>query len=83
MQSISVTQCGRQHLCRQQMSDKTVSLSPAAIVAGFQDLGDFERDVIVGARETGDSIFELDRKREFSRTTISVVYHKYQVLGKA
>ncbi|GBO33180.1 hypothetical protein AVEN_24672-1 [Araneus ventricosus] len=47
-------------------------------MAGYQDLSDFERGVIVGAREMGHSISEVGMKFGFSRTTISRVYREYR-----
>ncbi|GBN87250.1 hypothetical protein AVEN_174600-1 [Araneus ventricosus] len=44
---------------RQQVSDKAVGSVPAATMAGYQDLSNFERGFIVGAREMGHSISEL------------------------
>ncbi|GBM73170.1 hypothetical protein AVEN_30055-1 [Araneus ventricosus] len=52
---------------------------PAAAMACFQDLSDFERGVIVGAREMGYSISGVAMKFGFSRTTISRVYSEYRV----
>ncbi|GBM81130.1 hypothetical protein AVEN_142716-1 [Araneus ventricosus] len=51
-------------------------------MAGYHDLSEFERGVIVGAREMVHSIFEVAMKFEFSRTTISRVYHEYRASGK-
>ncbi|GBM61947.1 hypothetical protein AVEN_60807-1 [Araneus ventricosus] len=62
------------------MSDKCAV--PAAAMACFQDLSDFERGVSIGAREMGHSISEVAMKFGFSRTTISRVYHEYTVSGK-
>ncbi|GBM00351.1 hypothetical protein AVEN_179174-1 [Araneus ventricosus] len=67
---------------RQQMSDKCTRSVPAAAMAGYQDLSDFEHGVITGAREMGHSISEVAMKFGFSRTTISRVYLEYQVSGK-
>ncbi|GFX77123.1 HTH_Tnp_Tc3_2 domain-containing protein [Trichonephila clavipes] len=39
-------------------------------MAGYQDLNEFERGVIVGARETGHSISEVAMKFGFSRMII-------------
>ncbi|GBL78697.1 hypothetical protein AVEN_65262-1 [Araneus ventricosus] len=61
------------------MSDKCIRSVPAAAMACFQDLSDFERGVIVGAREMGHSISEVPMKFGFSRTTISRVYREYRV----
>ncbi|GFV09793.1 hypothetical protein TNCV_2598481 [Trichonephila clavipes] len=41
----------------------------AATMAGYQDLSEFERGVIVGAREMGNSISEVAMKFEFSCMT--------------
>ncbi|GBN50277.1 hypothetical protein AVEN_27543-1 [Araneus ventricosus] len=52
------------------MSDKCIrSVPAAAAMACFQDLSDFERGVIVGAREMGHSISEVAMKFGYSRTT--------------
>ncbi|GBL86768.1 hypothetical protein AVEN_96009-1 [Araneus ventricosus] len=51
-------------------------------MTGYQDLSEFERVVIVGAREMGHSISEVAMKFRFSRTTISRVYREYQESGK-
>ncbi|GBM43164.1 hypothetical protein AVEN_128489-1 [Araneus ventricosus] len=58
---------------RQQMSDKCIRSIPASAMACFQDLIDFERGVIVGAREMRHSISEVAMKFGFSRTAISRV----------
>ncbi|GBM78780.1 hypothetical protein AVEN_81953-1 [Araneus ventricosus] len=67
---------------RQQMSDKYMRSVPASAMACFQDLSDFERGVIVGAREMRHSISEVAMKFGFSRTTISRVYPEYRVSSK-
>ncbi|GBM30310.1 hypothetical protein AVEN_204672-1 [Araneus ventricosus] len=64
------------------MSNKCIRSVPDAAMACFQDLSDFERGVIVGAREMGHSIFEVAMEFGFSRTTISRVYREYRVSGK-
>ncbi|GBO33081.1 hypothetical protein AVEN_20051-1 [Araneus ventricosus] len=51
-------------------------------MAGYQDLSDFERGVIVGAREMGHRISEVAMKFGFLRKTISRVYREYRVTGK-
>ncbi|GFW39105.1 HTH_Tnp_Tc3_2 domain-containing protein [Trichonephila clavipes] len=51
-------------------------------MAGYQDLGEFEHDVIVGAREVGHSIFKVEMKFRFSRTTILLVDREYRESGK-
>ncbi|GBO42193.1 hypothetical protein AVEN_186866-1 [Araneus ventricosus] len=56
---------------RQQVSGTVVRSVTAATMAGYQDLSEFERGVIVGAREMG-----------FSRTTTSRVYREYRESGK-
>ncbi|GBO24320.1 hypothetical protein AVEN_224862-1 [Araneus ventricosus] len=61
------------------MSDKCIRSVPAAAMAGYQDLSDFERGVIIGAREMGHSISDVAMKFGFSRTTISRVYREYRV----
>ncbi|GBM79080.1 hypothetical protein AVEN_183143-1 [Araneus ventricosus] len=67
---------------RQQMSEKCIRSLPAAAMACFQDLSDFERGVTVGGREMGHSISEVAMKFGFSRTSISRVYREYRVSGK-
>ncbi|GBL83710.1 hypothetical protein AVEN_132627-1 [Araneus ventricosus] len=64
------------------MSDKCIRSISAAAMACSQDLCDFERGVIVGAREMGHSISEIAMKFGFARTTISRVYREYRVSGK-
>ncbi|GBM45004.1 hypothetical protein AVEN_225750-1 [Araneus ventricosus] len=64
------------------MSGKCIRSVPAAAIAGYQDLSDFERGVIISAREMGHSISEAEKKYRFSRTTISRVYREYRVSGK-
>ncbi|GBN57863.1 hypothetical protein AVEN_86396-1 [Araneus ventricosus] len=64
------------------MSDKCIRLVPAAAMAGYQDLSDFECGVIISEREMGHSIAEVAMKFGFSCTTISRVYHEYWVSGK-
>ena len=51
-------------------------------MAGYRDLSEFERGVIVGAREMGHSISEVAMKFGFSRMTISQVYREYQESSK-
>ncbi|GBM03049.1 hypothetical protein AVEN_14560-1 [Araneus ventricosus] len=51
-------------------------------MAGYQDLSNVERDVIVGAREMGHSISKVEMKFGYSRTTISRVYREHRVSGK-
>ncbi|GBN04297.1 hypothetical protein AVEN_173690-1 [Araneus ventricosus] len=67
---------------KQQMSDKCIRSVSAAAIAGYQDLSDFERGVIVGAREMGHIISEETMKFGFSRRTISLVYREYRISGK-
>ncbi|GBO22628.1 hypothetical protein AVEN_77608-1 [Araneus ventricosus] len=64
------------------MSAKCIRSVPSAAMAGFQDISDFERGVIVGAREVGHSISEVAMKFGFLSTTISRVYREYPVSGK-
>ncbi|GBM73036.1 hypothetical protein AVEN_115678-1 [Araneus ventricosus] len=47
---------------RQQVSSTVVRSVTAATMAGYQDLSEFERGVIVGAREMGHSISEVEMK---------------------
>ncbi|GBM35726.1 hypothetical protein AVEN_58408-1 [Araneus ventricosus] len=51
-------------------------------MAGYQDLSNFERDVIVGAREMEHSISEVVMEFRYSRTTVSRVYCEHRVSGK-
>ncbi|GFX24974.1 HTH_Tnp_Tc3_2 domain-containing protein [Trichonephila clavipes] len=51
-------------------------------MAGYQDLDEFERGVIAGARKTEHSISEVVMKLRFSRTTISRVHREYRESGK-
>ncbi|GBM30393.1 hypothetical protein AVEN_82427-1 [Araneus ventricosus] len=51
-------------------------------MAGYQDLSEFERGGIVGAREMGHSISEVAMKFGFPRTVISRVYREYRESGK-
>ena len=51
-------------------------------MAGYRDLSEFERGVIVGAREMGHNISEVAMQFGFSRTTISRVYREYRESGK-
>ncbi|GBL75843.1 hypothetical protein AVEN_146459-1 [Araneus ventricosus] len=67
---------------RQQVSGTVVRSVTTATMAGYQDLSEFERGVIVGAREMGHSISEVAMKFGFSRTTISRVYREYRESGK-
>ncbi|GBM02694.1 hypothetical protein AVEN_258978-1 [Araneus ventricosus] len=67
---------------RQQVSEKAVGSVPAATMAGYQDLSNFERGLIVGAREMRHSISEVAMKFGYSHTTISRAYHEYQASGK-
>ncbi|GBM11978.1 hypothetical protein AVEN_209662-1 [Araneus ventricosus] len=67
---------------RQQVSDKCIRSVRAAEMADYQGLSDFERGVIIGAREMGHSISEAAMKFGFSRTTISRVYSECRVSGK-
>ncbi|GBO06237.1 hypothetical protein AVEN_27666-1 [Araneus ventricosus] len=64
---------------RQQVSGTVVRSVTAATMAGYQDLSEFERGVIVGAREMGHSISEVAMEFGFSRTTISRVYRENQI----
>ncbi|GBM12308.1 hypothetical protein AVEN_155306-1 [Araneus ventricosus] len=67
---------------RQQVSGTVVRLVTAATMAGYQDLSEFERGVIVGAREIGHSIPGVAMKFGFSPTAISRVYSEYRESGK-
>ncbi|GFS96338.1 HTH_Tnp_Tc3_2 domain-containing protein [Trichonephila clavipes] len=51
-------------------------------MAGYQNLSEFERGVIVSAREMGHSNSEVAVKFGFSRMTISRVYREYRESGK-
>ncbi|GBO02221.1 hypothetical protein AVEN_16174-1 [Araneus ventricosus] len=61
------------------MSDKCIRSVPAAAMACFQDLSDFEHGVIASVREMGHSISEVAMKFGFSCTAISQVYREYRV----
>lgn len=50
---------------------------PAATKAGYQDLSDLERSVIVDAQEMGRRISEVLMKFGFLLTTLSRVYRDY------
>ncbi|GBM44576.1 hypothetical protein AVEN_135343-1, partial [Araneus ventricosus] len=67
---------------RQQVSGTVVRSDTAATMAGYQNLSEIERRVIVGTREMGPSISEVAMKFGFSRTTISRVYREYRESGK-
>ncbi|GBN95712.1 hypothetical protein AVEN_78741-1 [Araneus ventricosus] len=67
---------------RQQVYHKAVGSVPAATLAGYQDLSNFEWGLIVDAREMGHRISEVAKKFGYSHTTISRVYHEYRVSGK-
>ncbi|GFX86723.1 HTH_Tnp_Tc3_1 domain-containing protein [Trichonephila clavipes] len=47
-------------------------------MAGYEDLNEFERGIIVGAREMGLSMSEVAMKFGFSQATISRVYCEYR-----
>ena len=51
-------------------------------MARYHDLSEFERGVIVGAREMGHSISEVAMRWGYSRTTISRMYREYRESGK-
>uniref|UniRef100_A0A6Q2XWL8 Transposase Tc1-like domain-containing protein n=1 Tax=Esox lucius TaxID=8010 RepID=A0A6Q2XWL8_ESOLU len=51
-------------------------------MASYHDLIDFQHGLIVGAREMGHSISEVEEKFGFSRTTVSRVYREYKNSGK-
>ncbi|GFV37752.1 HTH_Tnp_Tc3_2 domain-containing protein [Trichonephila clavipes] len=51
-------------------------------MAGYRDLSEFERGVIVGSGEMGHSISEVAMKFGISRTTISRVNREYRESGK-
>ncbi|GFX91052.1 uncharacterized protein TNCV_5106821 [Trichonephila clavipes] len=67
---------------RQRVSGTVVEQVTATTVAGYQDLREFERGIIIGAREMGHSISEIAMKFRFSRMTISQVYREYRESGK-
>ncbi|GBM41703.1 hypothetical protein AVEN_173108-1 [Araneus ventricosus] len=64
------------------MPEKCIRSVPSAAMAYFQDLSDFERRVIVGAREMVHSISGVAMEFGISSTTISRVYREYRVSGK-
>ncbi|GFW21922.1 uncharacterized protein TNCV_4822051 [Trichonephila clavipes] len=51
-------------------------------MAGYQAVSEFERVIIVRAREMGLRISEVAMKFGFSRMTISRVYREYRESGK-
>ncbi|GFW28188.1 uncharacterized protein TNCV_4499181 [Trichonephila clavipes] len=51
-------------------------------MTGYQDLSEFERAVIIGAREMGQDIYEVAMKFGFSCTITSRVYSEYQECDK-
>ncbi|GFT10046.1 HTH_Tnp_Tc3_2 domain-containing protein [Trichonephila clavipes] len=51
-------------------------------MAGYQDLSEFGRGVIIGAREMGHDISKVAIKFVFSHTTISQVYSEYRESDK-
>ena len=57
-------------------------MASAVTMAGYQDLSEFERGFIFGAREMEHSITEVAMKSGFSRTTNSRVYSEYWVSGE-
>ncbi|GFT75835.1 transposable element Tc1 transposase [Trichonephila clavipes] len=54
----------------------------AATLTGHQDLSEFERGVIIGARERGHRISEIAMKFGFSCMTTSRIYREYRESGK-
>ncbi|GFX34394.1 HTH_Tnp_Tc3_1 domain-containing protein [Trichonephila clavipes] len=50
-------------------------------MAGYQDLTEFERGVIISIREMGHIISEVAMKLGFSRTTTLRLYREYQETG--
>ncbi|GFV30074.1 uncharacterized protein TNCV_2162271 [Trichonephila clavipes] len=50
-------------------------------MAGYQDVSEFERSVIVGAREVGDSFSDVAMKFGFSHPSVSRVYCEYREHG--
>ncbi|GFX10570.1 HTH_Tnp_Tc3_2 domain-containing protein [Trichonephila clavipes] len=66
----------------QRVSGTVVIYVNAATMAGYKDLSEFERGIIVGAREMGHSISEVAMKFGFLRTNISRVYREYRESGK-
>ncbi|GBM10634.1 hypothetical protein AVEN_7911-1 [Araneus ventricosus] len=82
MQPIIVTDAVGNAYIRQQMSDKCIRSIPSAAMADYQDLSDFERGVIIGARAMGHRISDVAIKFGFSRTIISQVYREYRISGK-
>ncbi|GFY32336.1 HTH_Tnp_Tc3_2 domain-containing protein [Trichonephila clavipes] len=51
-------------------------------MAGYQNLNEFERGVIVGTREMGHCIYEVTMKFGYSRATILRVYREYRESSK-
>ncbi|GFY13567.1 uncharacterized protein TNCV_4959371 [Trichonephila clavipes] len=74
MKPIRVLRCGRQSLYKTTFPGTVFKEVTAATIAGYQDLSEFERGVIVGAQEMGHIISEVALNFGFSRTNISRVY---------
>ena len=62
---------------RPQLSGAAIRAVTAATMAGYHDLSEFERGVIVCAQEMGHCISEVAMCWGFSHMTISRVYHEY------
>lgn len=63
MQPFGVTRCCRQRLYKTTgVCGKLVRSFPAATVANYQELSDFERGVTAGAQDVGHSISEVTMK---------------------
>ncbi|GBN03540.1 hypothetical protein AVEN_146660-1 [Araneus ventricosus] len=59
------------------MSDKCIRSVSAAAMAGYQDLSDFERGIIIGTREMGHSISEVAMEfcvQPFHECTVNIRY---------
>ena len=67
---------------RPQVSGVDVRSVTAAAMAGYHNLSDFERGVIVGTREMRHSIYKVAVVWGFSLVNISQVHHEYQESGK-
>ncbi|GFV04872.1 hypothetical protein TNCV_502851 [Trichonephila clavipes] len=65
------------HICVQQVSEEAITLILAVTMAGYVDISDFQRGLIVDAREMG-----RNSEVAWNSLTISRAYRRYQVSGK-